>query len=447
MLRNAGACPGKSGQQFMTLCSGSRRIQKEVAIMKINKHAIARIMLCLMLTFAMVAPMAMPSEVYAAKNTKSSSSVVKSKTQQISGMKMVFKGKVMTNERLNFAPGNLTVTGKKKSIKLTWGSVPNPKKITGYYILRRDGNGTWRHIASVKKNTRSYTDKKANKKNKFYMYAVVAYKRYSGEYKVSNATDWAGAVTTRSKTKNVSSVKVTNLANVVSIMSGSCAQTYLKYPNKAYSKEIRWSSSNNSVATVDANGLVRGISPGSATIYAKTHTGNVTAFTTRITKPGSAQAMIDTFSAWMGYSRINGNQNGIIDIYNSVTPWPAGYKMKYSDAWCDATITAAAIKTGNVERIGRECSVPRHIKIFQALGIWQEDGTITPRPGDIIVYSWSKFKQPNNASASHIGLVVSVQNGRITAIEGNRGIGIVATREIPVGWGCIRGYAQPKYVN
>ena len=115
--------------------------------MKINKHAIARIMLCLMLAFAMVAPMAMPSEVYAAKSTKSSSSVVKSKTQQISGMNMVFKGKVMTNARLNFAPGNLTVTGKKKSIKLTWGSVPNPKKITGYYILRRNGNGTWRNIA------------------------------------------------------------------------------------------------------------------------------------------------------------------------------------------------------------------------------------------------------------------------------------------------------------
>ena len=88
--------------------------------MKINKHAIARILLCLMLTFTMVAPMAMPSEVYAAKSTTSSSSVVKSKTQQISGMKMVFKGKVMSDARLNFAPGNLTVTGKRKSIKLTW---------------------------------------------------------------------------------------------------------------------------------------------------------------------------------------------------------------------------------------------------------------------------------------------------------------------------------------
>jgi hypothetical protein len=121
--------------------------------------------------------------------------------------------------------------------------------------------------------------------------------------------------------------------------------------------------------------------------------------------------------------------------------------MRYSDAWCDATVTAAAIKTGNVERIGRECSVPGHIKIFQALGIWQEDGTITPRPGDIIVYSWGRLRQPNNASASHIGIVAKVEGKTITCIEGNRGIGIVATRTIPVGWGCIRGYAQPKYAK
>ena len=157
--------------------------------------------------------------------------------------------------------------------------------------------------------------------------------------------------------------------------------------------------------------------------------------------------MIDTFTAWVGYNRINGYQNGIIDIYNSITPWPSGYKMKYKDAWCDATVTAAAIKTGNVERIGRECSVPRHIKIFQKLGIWEEDGTITPKPGDIIVYSWKKFKQPNNASASHIGLVVKVEGNQITAIEGNRGIGVVDYRTMKVGWGCIRGYARPNYAK
>ena len=80
-------------------------------------------------------------------------------------------------------------------------------------------------------------------------------------------------------------------------------------------------------------------------------------------------------------------------------------------------------------------------------------GYVTPKsqdqlqPGDLIVYSWGKFKQPNNAGASHIGIVASVSNGRITAIEGNKGISSVSTREIPVGWGFIRGYARPRYVR
>ena len=38
----------------------------------------------------------------------------------------------------------------------------------------------------------------------------------------------------------------------------------------------------------------------------------------------------------------------------------------------------------------------------------------------------------------------SVSGGNITVIEGNKGEA-VARRVIPVGWGCIRGYAAPKY--
>ena len=378
----------------------------------------ARLLICLMLAFALVLPMAVPSEVFAANSaTASSSAKVKyttSKNQNIDGYQIAFKKKVINNERL-----------KKKDLN----------------------GSTWREIATVKASKKSYTDKTAKKKNKLYCYTVVAYKKVGKKKMVSAPTSSAGAMTTRSNLKNVYAVKVNNLANVSAIMAGSCAQTYLQFPSNSATTVISWTSSDSAVAKVDANGLVTGVKPGKATIYAKTHTGSIISFNTVITKPGTAQAMIDTFTAWVGYNRINGYQNGIIDIYNSITPWPSGYKMKYKDAWCDATVTAAAIKTGNVERIGRECSVPRHIKIFQKLGIWEEDGTITPKPGDIIVYSWRKFKQPNNASASHIGLVVKVEGNQITAIEGNRGIGVVDYRTMKVGWGCIRGYARPNYAK
>ena len=85
--------------------------------------------------------------------------------------------------------------------------------------------------------------------------------------------------------------------------------------------------------------------------------------------------------------------------------------------------------------------------LFKKAGIWEEDGTITPKPGYIIVYNWDDSTQPNDGYSDHIGIVEKVSGGQITCIEGNRGIGIVATRTIPVGWGCIRGYAQPKYAK
>ena len=413
-------------------------------------RAAARLLLCLMLTAAMIVPTAIPADVYAdtgAAATTASASHPTSKNQTICGINIAFSQKVISDERLDMAPSYLKATGKRKSIKLTWTPVSNTAGIDGYYILRKSGS-VWKQIATVSASARKYTDKKAKKKNKCYRYSIVAFSKTGKKIMVSDAAAWAGALTTRSKKKNVYTRKFSNLANVVSVMSGSCAQAYLSFPKKAYSTSLRWSSSNNSVATVSSTGLVTGVNVGTASIYARSHTGAVSAFTVRVTKPGTAQAMIDTFTSWMGFNRINGYQKGIIDIYNSITPWPAGYRMKYSDAWCDATITAAAIKTGNVDKIGRECSVPRHVKIFQQMGIWQEDGgNYVPKPGDIIVYSWKKSKQPNNSSASHIGLVVKVEGNQITCIEGNRGIGVVDSRTIPVGWGWIRGYATPNYAE
>ena len=404
----------------------------------------AKMLICLMLTFAMVMPMAVPAEVFAASD--SSKKYTTSLEQDKCGIHMIFKKKVIDNSWIKYSPTSLRAAGKKDSIKLTWNGVSNPKKISGYYILRRDVSASnWRQIAAVKATTTSYTDKTANTKNRCYRYSVVAYKKTDGKIKISTPAGWAGALTTKSKKKNVYAVSVSNMANVSIVCTGSCAQTYLKFPKKAYSTSMRWWSGNDRIATVDTKGLITAVSPGTVKIYVKSHTGSISSFNVKISKSGTAQAMIDAFYAWNGYSRINGKQKGIIDIYNSMTPWPVGYKMKYSDAWCDATVTAAAIKTGNVGRIGRECSVPRHITIFKKLGIWEEDGTIKPRPGDIIVYSWRKFRQPNNSSASHIGIVVKVKGNEITALEGNRGIGVVAERTIPVGWGCIRGYARPKY--
>lgn len=160
----------------------------------------------------------------------------------------------------------------------------------------------------------------------------------------------------------------------------------------------------------------------------------------------TAQDVLNVMRSWIDYSEANGKFKQIIDLYNSHKPLARGYAVKYSDEWCDTTVSAAAIKAGVVDLIGTECGCEQHVKIFQSMGIWMEDGTITPIPGDIILYNWDDATQPNDGYSDHIGYVESVSGRTITLIEGNKNEA-VARREIPVGWGYIRGYARPKYAS
>jgi LysM repeat protein len=160
----------------------------------------------------------------------------------------------------------------------------------------------------------------------------------------------------------------------------------------------------------------------------------------------TAQDVLNVMRSWLGFSEYNGKFKQIIDLYNSILPLPRGYAVKYTDAWCDATVSAAAIKAGAHDLIGRECGCEQHIKIFKQKGIWIEDGTIRPEPGDVIVYNWGDSTQANDGYADHIGYVEYVSGNTITAIEGNKNEA-VERRSLPVGWGYIRGYAKPKYDN
>ena len=168
---------------------------------------------------------------------------------------------------------------------------------------------------------------------------------------------------------------------------------------------------------------------------------------TSIGNIGTAEDVLNVMRSWLGYSEANGKHKIIVDIYNSITPLPApDYYVGYDEAWCDLCVSSAAVVAGCVDLIGVQATVPYHIDIFKKKGIWIEDGTITPKPGYVIVFSWSKWYQPNNDSGDHIGFVESVNYSArtITTIEGNKD-GAVKRRTFPIGWGYIRGYAAPNY--
>ena len=167
------------------------------------------------------------------------------------------------------------------------------------------------------------------------------------------------------------------------------------------------------------------------------------------TKGTTAKDIIKTMQGWIGKSKAKQTHRDIIDLYNSHTPLAVGYKVKYTDDYCDTTLSAAFIKNNAVDLIGgTECGVERHIQLFKKAGIWQENGSVTPQPGWIITYNWDDGTQPNDGFADHIGIVEKVQGNTITTIEGNIGNGgNVARNTLKVANGNIRGYAIPKYAN
>ena len=163
----------------------------------------------------------------------------------------------------------------------------------------------------------------------------------------------------------------------------------------------------------------------------------------------SAQDIINTMAGWIGKSMAKQTHRDIIDIYNNHKPLAVGYKVKYTDDYCDTTLSAAFIKNNAVDLIGgTECGVERHIQLFKKAGIWEQNGSVTPAPGWIITYNWDDGTQPNDGFADHIGIVEKVEGNTITTIEGNTGNGgVVARKTLQVANGNIRGYAKPKYKN
>lgn len=168
-----------------------------------------------------------------------------------------------------------------------------------------------------------------------------------------------------------------------------------------------------------------------------------------ITSFATAKDIIKTMQSWIGKSMAKQTHKEIIDIYNNHKPLAVGYKVKYTDDYCDTALSAAFIKNNAVDLIGgTECGVERHIQLFKKAGIWQENGSVTPQPGWIITYNWDDSTQPNDGFADHIGIVEKVSGNTITTIEGNIGNdGVVARRTLKVANGNIRGYAIPKYAN
>ena len=158
---------------------------------------------------------------------------------------------------------------------------------------------------------------------------------------------------------------------------------------------------------------------------------------------------IDTLRGWIGRNEGDGSFKVIIDTYNSLTPLPRGYRMTYKDAWCAATVSAAAIEAGLTDIIFRECSCVRMVELFKQHDRWMENDAYIPKIADIVFYDWGDSgKGDCTGNPEHVGVVerLQIQNGSIVVIEGNYH-DAVGRRTVKIDGRYIRGYGIPDYAS
>lgn len=157
------------------------------------------------------------------------------------------------------------------------------------------------------------------------------------------------------------------------------------------------------------------------------------------------ETILKQMQAWVGAVQGDPVHKKIIDTYNSHKPLARGYKVKYTDAWCATTVSAAAIACGDADIIPLECSCSKMIELANNMGIWQENDAYTPKPADIVLYDWQDSGiGDNKGTPDHVGMVESVANGIIIVIEGNKDKK-VGKRSLLVNGKYIRGFILPKY--
>ena len=164
----------------------------------------------------------------------------------------------------------------------------------------------------------------------------------------------------------------------------------------------------------------------------------------------SSNKLIDQATSWLGYDeKKNKKFKEIVDIYNSYKPLARDTKGEYEEAWCTTFVTASAIKSDMVDIMPRERICRYMIDQYKELGLWVENDAYVPKPGDLILYDWEdNGKGDCTGAPNHIGIVVKVENGIITDIEGNNNDKYghpVSYRTVSVNGRYIRGFMTPRF--
>lgn len=156
---------------------------------------------------------------------------------------------------------------------------------------------------------------------------------------------------------------------------------------------------------------------------------------------------LSVLAGWLGYNEAAGTDDIIIKLYNDQR-LPGGYKMAMTDAWCQATQSAAAYKAG-INAKNKEQNAPNQCSCYYAMlwfknnGLWTARGAAgyNPQVGDWIYYDWD-----GNGVPDHVGCVVERSGNTIIVREGNYSDS-VKDRTLSIYSTSIEGYGRMKGIS
>lgn len=115
-------------------------------------------------------------------------------------------------------------------------------------------------------------------------------------------------------------------------------------------------------------------------------------------------------SKYIGTKQGTKKHKEIVDTYNSISPLPRGYKVKYTDSWCATFVSFVLLKCGAINP-PFECSCRKMFDKATA----NKQVVKTPQIDDIIIYDWK-----NNGTLDHVGIISNISGDTLTVIEGNK---------------------------
>lgn len=153
----------------------------------------------------------------------------------------------------------------------------------------------------------------------------------------------------------------------------------------------------------------------------------------------------DVAKSYIGAKESDGSHKPIVDLYNQIVPLPRGYKMKYTDPWCAAFVSAISYLCGLLSYMPAECGCDPMINLYKKMGRWEENDAYNAEIGDVVFYDWQDSGVGDNVgSADHVGIIVDNSGSYFTVVEGNMS-DAVGTRKLLKNGKYIRGFGLPGY--